>query len=491
MKTFLFFDDWMIQHRHGLERRWHQAQRWPGVERAQDPLLRRSFMFSKVEYDSDEKTWRMWASGLKKGTRGDYKGSSIYLYESCDGLNWQPYERTVDVGLMPHEVFAGEVSCSGGNVFDDPGAKNSQERYKLVYCDPVPDPPDIANRKQCRLATSADGVYWTAHPDRVWSGPHVDTDFPIIYNPYTRRYQWTGRTISGDRRIALYQTSDWKNFDKPEVVISPDPCDPVGLELYGMPQFYYEGYFLGFLWKFYTSDRDCHGPHRMLGSTGSELVYSFNGMNWNRTNREDIIQKPADLVDAFGSDYMTDMVVSDDPWLRIYNTYYPGEHGDFDRYDGDEQVGFLEIYRLRKDGFCSLDTVADRGVVAIRPVLARSGSITINGVTGRFGKIRAELRTVPHDTPIPGYELENAVAVEGDHHCAVLRWKDRDSITPLAGLPFRLYLELEQASVYAIRMDCDYIFEGYVHDNLAGDYQLSYRDYSKTKLSDYALGLDQ
>lgn len=486
MKTILFFDDWMVQYRSGLQRRWHQAYRWPGVERQYDPLLRRSFDFSHAKYDCNSKTWRMWAGGRRAGaTSKDESGTGLYLYESTDGLRWQPYGQASNDSGLSHEVFRGDKSCAGGHVLDDLYSNDPEERYKLIYCDPVPDPPDITSRQQCRIATSPDGVHWNPHRDRLWNGDHVDTYFSALYNPYSKCYQWTGRVISGDRRIALYQTVDWRHFNTPQVIIAPDSSDPPGIEFYGMPIFYYEGYFLGILWKMHGSDRDCYGPHRMRGYVDNEWVYSLNGMYWNRCNREPLLAQPDNPANMFGMNYTTDVVSSNDQWLRIYNTYFPGEHHNFGRYRDDEPLGFLEVYQLRKDGFCSLGTASDYGTMVFRPVLARSGQIMVNCVTGRFGRIRAELRMVPHNTPVPGYEFENSIPVEGDHHNAALCWKDKNGLDPLSGLPFRLCLEIEQGGIFAVRMDCDYIFEGYIHNNLAGDYQPPYHDFSQIKISDY------
>lgn len=43
MQTILFFDDWPIQEQRGLDRRWFQAEPWPGLAPATDPLADEPF----------------------------------------------------------------------------------------------------------------------------------------------------------------------------------------------------------------------------------------------------------------------------------------------------------------------------------------------------------------------------------------------------------------------------------------------------------------
>ena len=76
--------------------------------------------------------------------------------------------------------------------------------------------------------------------------------------------------------------------------------------------------------------------------------------------------------------------------------------------------------------------------------------------------------------PLPGYELAHAVPVTGDGHFLPLRWQDgptmRETLDPLNGRPFKLYLELEQARLYAVRVNADLVYGFVPETNLAGDY---------------------
>jgi hypothetical protein len=55
-----------------------------------------------------------------------------------------------------------------------------------------------------------------------------------------------------------------------------------------------------------------------------------------------------------------------------------------------------------------------------------------------------------------------------------LRWNHDgqvlETVDSLRGKPFRLYLQLEQARLYAVRVDADLVYGFVPETNLAGDY---------------------
>ncbi|MFH1006288.1 MAG: hypothetical protein V1800_02135 [Candidatus Latescibacterota bacterium] len=472
MRTILFFDDWVIQSRRGLNRRWFSAEPWPGHEPCFDPLMGGySFgNYMSVIRDTETRLWRMWAAGTSDKSLGD-DGMGLCLYTSADGIVWKPHrcDLLVDKNATPgapHIVFSGEYSNCGGMPFIDERESDPERRYKLAYSDYSSNwvRPDV-----CRIATSPDGICWTIDRRAVWRRQHVDANFIILFNPYTGKYQWTGRPIVLDRRISLDQTSDWRTFEGPEIILHPDPSDPECVEFYSMPQFFYEGYFIGFLWKQLAAMVDTRGI-RMRGKMDSELTYSINGLHWNRTNRMPFLPDRGIGRGGFGSEYPAAMVMDDDGWLRIYTSSYIGEHGDWEKFGPDAQICYLTLSRFRRDGFCAMEPSSDMGHLILRPLISQGGEITINATTGHFGKIRAELRGNFADdgVPFPGYELENSIPVRGDGHFLKLRWKERDDINPLRDRPFLIFLEIDQARLYALRVNADHLFGCVPQTNLVG-----------------------
>jgi hypothetical protein len=473
--TILFFDDWVTQNSRGLTRQWFRAEPWPGFEPVQDPALTLSFHYCSILRDAETGLWRLWSHGQaaprSAAEQGSVGISGTCLYESTDGLDWRActFDPPVDLragSAIRNVVFSGNARTGGACVVRDDGDPDAARRYKMVYLDALPGRPDAAGGQ---IAVSGDGVHWKADPGAVWSTEHVDTFHSTQFNPYTRMWQWMSRPISGDRRVAIYQTPDFRHFSGPLIVMHPDPSDPPCVEFYGMPHFFYEGYGVGFLWRMHSTYDETGTPHRMRGKVDCELTYSVSGVVWNRTNRQNFMPDSGFGPRSFRSEYPSCMVVDDEGWIRVYSSSFTGEHNDGMRIGPEERRGAMTVSRLRRDGFCALETVSDTGHVTLRPLISRGGDIRLNAVTARFGAIRGELRTVPDDTPIPGYELANCVPIEGDGHFLTLRWKQRETIDPFKGQAFRIHLQMDRARLYAIRVSADYLFGAHIHRNLAGE----------------------
>jgi hypothetical protein len=474
MRTVLFLDDWPILTRQGTDRRWFAAEPWPGVTPWHDPLLVYSSV-GVVRRDPHTGGWQMWGGGMTTREKGD-EGFGAAAYESTDGFDWRPRLQNppVDKNATPkasHIVFSGEYSGGLGPYYDE-RETDPARRYKSPYSDLSPNPVD-SSYGTCRVAVSPDGIHWTIDKAAVWRRQHTDGSGSVVFNPYTGKYQWASRPILGDRRISLDQTADWKTFDQPQVIVHPDPMDMPGVEFYGMPTFFYEGYFIGFLWRMWGAPNDLLGSTRFMGRVDAELTYSVNGLAWNRTNRQSCLPDRGWGKDNFGSEYPTAMVLDAEGWLRVYTTSCIGEHNDSSKFAKDDTIAYVTVSRWRRDGFCALEPHSDTGSVLLRGLLPRGGQILLNATTGRFGRIRAELRDLKNK-PIPGYELEKSLPVTGDGHFLPLRWQDggetRETLDPLKGRPFKLYLELEQARLYALRADVDLVYGFVPETSLAGDY---------------------
>jgi hypothetical protein len=167
------------------------------------------------------------------------------------------------------------------------------------------------------------------------------------------------------------------------------------------------------------------------------------------------------------------MVLDDEGWLRVYTNSYVGEHNDWRKFAPGEVINRVTVSRWRREGFCALESHSDTGSVLLRGLLPRGGQILLNATTGRFGRIRAELRDLQNQQ-LPGYQLDKSVPVTGDGHYLPLRWQDggetRETLDALDGRPFRLYLEIEQARLYALRADVDLVYGFVPETSLAGDY---------------------
>ena len=475
-KTIFFFDDWLLQYRCGTERKWFQAEILPEYETLySDDGLELSFNGPNV-LRTNEGLWRMWATGYTDLSNGDEGGAS-YLYCSENGVDWKP-----DKDIFGNYcVFKGEYAKGGHKggdaifrgkneresarqfttaelpvtpseqdelraAFYDIREQDPMKRYKFVYVDLSSDAYELG---AARTAFSPDGRHWTIDKEAQWNKQHTDGYSAFVYNPYTGKYFFAGRPILGDRRVAIYQTEDFKHYEKPFVVLQPDCIDPPMTEFYGMPVMPYYNMFLGFLFKHCCDPLDNGVFFRGHGRIVPELTYSINGMSFQRASRQPLIRY--DSL-RYGQMYPASAVLNGDR-IFIYSFASINTHGE--EYSKSKTLkSGLSVSSIRKDGFCALENSSQRGEFCLRPMIYRGGDITINASTSAYGRIRAELRN-PQDhgdsTIIEGFTLEDSIPVAGDSCSHTLRWKNAD-LSALKNKPVMLRIELTQARVYAVRM---------------------------------------
>jgi hypothetical protein len=124
---------------------------------------------------------------------------------------------------------------------------------------------------------------------------------------------------------------------------------------------------------------------------------------------------------------------------------------------GLDTTGFFGplLYALRLDGFCSLKTVGRDGVLETRTLIPRAGRLSLNVRTTQHTAVRVQLLDAETQQPLPGYTWQEAVPISGDHLFAPVRWREHDDLSELIGRPVRLALQMREAELFAIRLECD------------------------------------
>ena len=131
MRTILFMDDWAVYRSARMKRRWFTAEPWPGLEPQQDKLLKYSFGGPVVIREPDTQRWRMWAGGMIRTDIGD-SGMGSYIYQSDDGLRWEP-DTAGNTGSEPAHLVRSEGEYTGGGTpFYDERETDPQKRYKGI-----------------------------------------------------------------------------------------------------------------------------------------------------------------------------------------------------------------------------------------------------------------------------------------------------------------------------------------------------------------------
>jgi hypothetical protein len=80
--------------------------------------------------------------------------------------------------------------------------------------------------------------------------------------------------------------------------------------------------------------------------------------------------------------------------------------------------------------------------------------MSLNVRTTAHTAVRVEMLDGETMEPIPGYTLEEAIPITGDHLFAEPRWKERCDLSGLVGKPVRVRVHMREAELFAIRLDC-------------------------------------
>ena len=458
MKTFLFLDDWMLDSYRDIVRRFPQPQQIP-VE----PVTE-MYNYTTVIRDPERGCYRAW---YNRFFTVDGKGvSAKCLAESEDGFHWKPVALDKPVDRLGHLqanlVFSGHTSGGEGALMYDPRDLDPERRYKLTYSDRL-GPWDVASFGL--VAYSPDGLHWRIdrdHPFYTVPGG-CDTLILPLFNPITRRYQAVVRPSVLDRRIAIVESLDFLNWTQPLTILTPDPLDEPCLQFYGMPWFDYEGLFVGLLWDHHISQDERMGAAKWTGVVDCELAYSYNGVHWNRTDRQPFIGRTEPGTYGCGSIYPQSLLVDEEDRIRIYSAGLLVDHALETAPPGYESVGAMIAHTLRKDGFACLEPRAGWGRVTMRCVKPRSGEIAINfrapvgqvlvQISEPGGLFREPLPPGAEWKPIPGYSFEECIPLAGDDLYARPHWKERADVSEVIGKRVRLEFKLFQAELYAVRWD--------------------------------------
>lgn len=461
MKTFLFLDDWMLDSHRDIVRRFPRPRLLPA-----EPVAEMS-NYATVIRDPERGCYRAWYNRFFT-VDGHVVGAKC-LAESADGFAWEPVQLDAPVDRLGHLqanlVFSGHTSGGEGSLFLDPRDPDPQRRYKLTYSDRVQGPTPRQYRSLGLVACSPDGVRWSIdddHPFYTVPGG-CDTLITPLYNPVTENYQIMVRPSVLDRRIAIVESTDFRSWTAPRTVLTPDPLDEPCLQFYGMPWCHYEDVFIGLLWDQHTCQDERMGGARWSGVVDCELAYSYNGVHWNRTDRQPFVGRTEPGTYGCGSIYPSSLLVDEDDRIRIYGAATLVDHALEDPPPGYPSVAAMVAHELRRDGFALLEPRAGWGRVTMRCVKPRSGEIRIN-LRAPLGQVLVQLsqptgsfrRPEPFGAewkPIPGYAFEDCVPLVGDEIYARVRWKSRADASEVVGQHVRLELKLFQAEVYAVRWD--------------------------------------
>ena len=441
MKTLIFFDDWFLDSKVDIMRRFPQANL---VKIFENCFWGRC----SILWDDKNKCFAM------IGKRREEEITSLYVSEN--GIDWEKkadklkfvFKKTKKLLNLPGK-FPFEQTW-----FYDKWDKNSNRRYK-IFCFPygLEKGPGL-------ISYSSDRINWIIDENfKVYTHQKgSDTNNNMFFNPFTQHWCIICRKWNADRRIAMVESWDLEHWTEPRVIIHPDPLDESLLQFYGMPVILYrDEYFIGLLQCYYVSteeiNEDYTGRVKMQGKVNAQLVYSYDGELWIRSDRSTIIPN-TELGDYGGSGIYPHSIVvpPNGNNIFIYSLGTLQNHSLGSLVPGGYPSGeSLILHTLRKDGFVYLEPAGGWGQFTTRVIVLNSEKITLN-YKAPFGKILVQITDI-YRKPLPDYSFYKCIPLKGDEIDGKVCWKKKKDLSGLIGKPIRLEIRLFESRLYAIHGD--------------------------------------
>lgn len=409
---------------------------------------------------------RMWYQAWPKNWNGE-NAEFVGYAESDDGIVWRkPKLGLVDCNGLDNNLVG--LSGHPPTVFIDPDAPPSH-RYRATMWSDARSKTCVAQKLKGQgyyTAHSADGLQWTYDQDTPrWHGADVITS---MYHPDQRRGLVALKYMpfaNGIPRRSIW-TADVKDgvWSDAHSALLPDEFDDiaavnkgyVSADYYGMGMMAAGSSTVGFLWQFrHSLPRTQGNGCGVFGVTDVSLVYQMApGDRWlHAPGRADFISH-LDTPWAQGGIYTASCPVEVGDEQRLYFCAATESHGWYlnDQWQINEMLKKSLIERgLARIGFASwtrdrlFSLEADpEGIITLwRDAPAMPSELVLNARIKTGGSIRAEIEDVP------GYELNAAEPLTGDHLQIRVAWKQGSRLPVASGKALKIKLFLERAEVFA------------------------------------------
>ncbi len=440
MQTLLFFDDTWLTAREGLSRHLGKPRLIPQSVFSDPEGIIGMGLVSVHRDEASGRYLMYYPVFFHCGEEGYVRHNKVQ--QSADGITWEDMDTRpfVDipgrrsVSQMLDQKLANEVAA----VYQDPEA-GPDARYKAFALRYDHATQKLTNELWC----APDGLAWRKMDGVIWHKVGAEPGAHVLYNPVRKCHTLIVRPDWGERRVAVSETTDFAQYSAPLLTMQADALDDPLTEIYGMPTFWYEGYFVAFPWLFHVSYDEPHFKF-WRGKMHAQLAYSLNGVAFQRSLREPLFDngEPGDI--GYGCILPNSMITMPDGSLRVYAFNRTIEHGPWRR----QNVSTIAAYALRRDGFVYLESCHGPATLRTRAMYYEGGPIEINAAA-TFG-ITCALYAPQGAAPIEGFSHEDCAPFVGDDTAWTPSWKDR-SVELLAGKVFYLELRIETGRVYAIR----------------------------------------
>ncbi len=437
-----------------------------------------------VLLDPIDGLWKAWqvstpAETTFEGLQAEHEKFRRLTYlESEDGVNW--YRPQLPFVKWPgHEqtniIF--DLNSGGtavyASVFVDP-ANNEWPYEMFVLRTPVygPDPHHVGHlpapreKRATYRYRSHDGKDWKLLEGPIHPSHGGGADVSYVYRQedgsyvsYFKNYpklKEGGRIVTYDnnprgglRSIARRTSKDGSTWGNEITVLERDWRDPDFAQFLELTPVEVEGGYLGVV-TYYNS---------AIQTMSLQMAASRDGIHWWRPDRRPTLPNPP--LGEYGSGMIWQMhhpIVLGDK-MYVYYAGSEGLHGEiFDtrfepRIDvgGETVIGFqtptLPFNTALQRATWQFDRLwalvpsvggATLGEAVTREQEPAGRKLVVNALVRSGGSLRAELLD-DNGLPIPGYSIDDNLAISGDHRQAIVKWAGGDS-APAEAVKIRFVL---------------------------------------------------
>ena len=382
------------------------------------------------------------------------EGYMVCYAESEDGLNYRkpPLGQVEFQGSRENNLVLGPGVCRygihGPAIFVDPTAEPA-ERFKAIYQAAVdqatverlqavrPESVTPASHDGTALmgAVSPDGIRWRELEEPLMG--HVsDTGTTAYWDQRLGRYVGYFRMgVWGRRMIGRAETTDFRRWPRPEMVLAPDSAEAPWVDYYTNGKELYPG----------TSTMHLMFPmiyHRNLDTSTVRVAASLAGRIWNFLPGGPVLEPgPEGSFDAgclFPGAGLAE--ISGDRVILPYSGFAVPHK--FPRLGPLGEVAFAVWPKQRLSAL-----VADEeGTFVTNPLSSQGTTLWLNFDAGRNGSVRVEVVGVEERS------LAECDTLFGDRLSKQVTWKGRPDLGIDPGESFRLRFRLRGAKLFAFEM---------------------------------------
>ena len=377
----------------------------------------------------------------------------VFCYaESRDGIKWTKPE----LGLFEYEYNGSKKNNILFRTIGPEGA-NSRVHGVGVFKDPTA-PPESRYKGasqgrlhgQYRIAGmySADGLRWTRWPKPiVTNGGFADSQHSCFWD------QRRGKYVLYARGGGIRESDDFSCFEKGIDGFSfrPGRKHPPKSTIYNhaaMKYPYAANVYLA-LPSLYSR------PKSTPDTLEIYLAVSRDGARWTWPDSPVpfiALGKP-DTFDS-GSLYMGQGIirVGDELWLYYSGSPLTHNESSLEKEKNPKNARIYSRVIVPLDRFVSVDSGTEGGYFVTPPLTFTGNTLKLNVEVREGGSARVGLLT-EDGKPVPGRTVEDCLPITGDQMATPVRWRKGGDVSPRAGKPTRLRVELKSASLYAFQFD--------------------------------------